>query len=277
MPDESAYSIAIHDLGPAWVPGGTSRDQPFWPQHADFIDGLVAAGRILLAGPFADRTGALLLFAADPPTVERLLAEDPFVVNGIFLPAVVRPWVCWVDPLATGLRNPAPPPPLDAAPSWRLILRRLKASDEPELLRIHRTPEVMRWWGPPDDMFPWDDLEATRLTIVVDGAIAGLIQYSEETEPKYRHASIDLFLDPAYHGRGIGTEAVSRVARMLVEEHGHHRVTIDPAAANEPAIRAYEKAGFRPVGIMRRYEHDATGDGWHDGLLMELIARPEPA
>jgi hypothetical protein len=26
---------------------------------------------------------------------------------------------------------------------------------------------------------------------------------------------------------------------------------------------------------MRSYERDVGGDGWHDGLLMELIAREE--
>jgi aminoglycoside 6'-N-acetyltransferase len=82
---------------------------------------------------------------------------------------------------------------------------------------------------------------------------------------------IDLFLDPAVHGRGIGTEVVRRVVRMLVDERGHHRVTIDPAASNVAAIRAYEKAGFRRVGVMRSYERDADGSGWHDGLLMELV------
>jgi aminoglycoside 6'-N-acetyltransferase len=108
--------------------------------------------------------------------------------------------------------------------------------------------------------------------IEVDGAVAGMIQFAEELEPKYRHASIDLFLDPALHNQGIGTDAVREVARMLVSERGHHRITIDPAAANAAAIRAYEKAGFKPVGVMRRYERDTGGAGWHDGLLMELIA-----
>ena len=101
--------------------------------------------------------------------------------------------------------------------------------------------------------------------IEVDGAVAGLIQFSEELEPKYRHASVDLFLDPALHGRGLGTEAVSAVVRHLIDERGHHRITIDPAAANAAAIRAYEKAGFSRVGIMRRYERDVGGGGWHDG------------
>jgi aminoglycoside 6'-N-acetyltransferase len=154
-----------------------------------------------------------------------------------------------------------------------LILRPLAEGDEAELLRIHATPEVARWWDVPDAGFPWhDDPESTRLTIEVDGAVAGMIQFLEELEPKYRHASIDLFLDPAVHGRGLGTEAVRRVVRHLIDERGHHRITIDPAVANNAAIRAYEKAGFKPVGVMRRYERDAGGDGWHDGLLMELLA-----
>jgi aminoglycoside 6'-N-acetyltransferase len=41
---------------------------------------------------------------------------------------------------------------------------------------------------------------------------------------------------------------------------------------NEAAIRAYEKAGFRRVGVMRRYERNPDGSGWRDGLLMELVA-----
>ena len=153
-----------------------------------------------------------------------------------------------------------------------LSLRPLATDDAPELRRISEAPEVVRWWDVPDEDFPWEEAGATRLTIEVGGAVAGMVQFCEEVDPKYRHASIDVFLDPAFHGRGLGTEAVRRVARHLVEERGHHRITIDPAAANLAAIRAYEKVGFRRVGILRRYERDVGGDGWHDGLLMELLA-----
>ena len=153
-----------------------------------------------------------------------------------------------------------------------LRLRALTADDAAELRRILCEEEVARWWGPPAEGFPFDEPEATRLVIEVGGRVAGLIEYHEELEPRYRHASIDVFLDPALRGQGIGTEAVRRVVAILVEERGHHRITIDPAADNVAAIRSYEKAGFRPVGVMRRYEQDADGAAWHDGLLMELIA-----
>jgi aminoglycoside 6'-N-acetyltransferase len=153
-----------------------------------------------------------------------------------------------------------------------MVLRPLAEDDAAELRRILETPEVARWWDVPDEDFPWDEPESTRLTIEVDGAVAGLIQFSEELDPKYRHAAIDLFLDPALHGRGLGTEALRRVVRHLIEDRGHHRITIDPAAANVAAIRSYEKVGFRRVGVMRAYERDVGGGGWHDGLLMELVA-----
>jgi aminoglycoside 6'-N-acetyltransferase len=153
-----------------------------------------------------------------------------------------------------------------------LTLRPLAEADAGELRRILATPEVARWWDAPEDGFPLaDDPDSVRLTIEVDGRVAGMVQHWEETDPKYRHAGIDLFLDPAVHGRGIGTEVVRRAVRMLIDERGHHRITIDPAASNAAAIRAYEKAGFRRVGVMRRYERDADGSGWHDGLLMELV------
>ena len=150
-----------------------------------------------------------------------------------------------------------------------LTLRPLAEADVPELTRIIRTPAVARWW---DDGVPWEESDATLLTITVGERIAGLIQYGEETDAKYRHASIDIFVDPALHGRGIGTEAIRRLVRHLIEERGHHRITIDPAAANAQAIRAYEKAGFTPVGVMRRYERDMATGEWHDGLLMELVS-----
>jgi aminoglycoside 6'-N-acetyltransferase len=77
-------------------------------------------------------------------------------------------------------------------------------------------------------------------------------------------------LHPRWHGRGLGADAVRRLARHLFEDRGHHRITIDPAAHNERAIRAYRRVGFRPVGVMRRYERGGDGT-WHDGLLMDLL------
>ena len=90
------------------------------------------------------------------------------------------------------------------------------------------------------------------------------------TIPDYRHAGIDLFLGPGHQGHGLGRDAIRTVTRWLFEERGHHRLTIDPSAANARAIRTYEAVGFRPVGVMRAYERGPDGT-FHDGLLMDLL------
>jgi RimJ/RimL family protein N-acetyltransferase len=155
----------------------------------------------------------------------------------------------------------------------RVRLVTVAAEHVADLQRILQTPEVrLRWSDEAGDDWPFDDPSVTPLAVLLEGEVCGLVQYGEEEDPMYRHASIDIFLDPAVHGRGVGRDAVRTMARFLVRERGHHRPVIDPAADNEPAIRCYRAVGFRPVGIMRRYERDADGTGWHDGLLMDLLA-----
>lgn len=148
----------------------------------------------------------------------------------------------------------------------------LAAGDASALRAIHADPAVAAWWDEPEPDFPLaDEPEATRFTIRHRGEIAGMIQYGEELEPKYRHASIDLFVAPAHHRQGVASEAIGLVVDHLIASRGHHRITIDPAAANTAAIGCYAKAGFRPVGVLRRAERDSDGAGWHDALLMELV------
>ncbi|MGD8168868.1 GNAT family N-acetyltransferase [Herbiconiux sp. P16] len=158
----------------------------------------------------------------------------------------------------------------------QVVLAPVVAGDVAELRRIRLTLEVAARWGADDTAppWPWDDPDTVVFTVQLrhEGGIVGMIQYSEETEPAYRHASIDIFLDPAVHGRGLGRDAVRTLATHLLRDRGHHRLTIDPATDNKAAIRAYAAVGFRPVGVLRQYERDPDGRGWHDALLMDLLA-----
>ena len=158
----------------------------------------------------------------------------------------------------------------------RVRLRSAAEADVPALAAIRRHPDVRRWWRGGDDLEAAvrEDLAeegTTGYVVEADGAVAGWIQWYEEDDPEYRHAGIDIYLDPAVRGRGLGVDAVRTLARHLVDDHGHHRIQIDPAADNAAAIRCYAKVGFRPVGTLRRYERGDDGT-WHDGLLMDLLA-----
>jgi aminoglycoside 6'-N-acetyltransferase len=158
----------------------------------------------------------------------------------------------------------------------QVTLRPPTAADVPELARIRTTEQVHRWWRGGDDMTKavTEDLaqpDVETFVIEHESKIVGAIQWQAETEPDYLHASIDIYIDPAVHGRGIGSDAVRTLARYLIVDRGHHRLVIDPAADNAAAIRCYSKVGFKPVGVMRRYERGDDG-AWHDGLLMDLLA-----
>jgi len=161
---------------------------------------------------------------------------------------------------------PAGAPPLRGE---TVTLRPLTADDAPALLALLTDPGVATWW----QRASWDQINeegATVFAIIVEGAVAGSIQYAEETDPDYHFASIDIFVGDAWQDRGVGSEAMRLLIGYLTDRRGHHRITVDPAAANDRAIHVYERLGFRRVGTMRAYERTKDG-AWRDALLMELI------
>ena len=137
-----------------------------------------------------------------------------------------------------------------------LTLRPLDDADVPELSRIIATPEVARWW---DERIAVeeDDGDATHLTIEIGGKVAGFVQYGEETDAEvpprqHRHLRRSRAARARLrHPRDRAARAApGRGARPSPDHDRPGRRT------TRPAIRAYEKAGFRPVGVMRRYERE---------------------
>lgn len=154
-----------------------------------------------------------------------------------------------------------------------VTLRPLGESDVDHLAHAIPADEgAMPWWGDdPERVRRWlTEERSTGLAIDVGDTLVGAILYHEETDPDYRSAGMDVVVLAPYAGRGLGPDALRTLARYLFEERGHHRISIDPAVKNHNAIRAYEKVGFRPVGILRRYERGPDGV-WRDGLLMEML------
>jgi aminoglycoside 6'-N-acetyltransferase len=156
----------------------------------------------------------------------------------------------------------------------RVRLRPVQPADEQALTRIFTDPEVARWWGDPSrsvrDVLNPEEGESCFM-VEVGADLVGMIQCVEETDPMYEHVGVDIALHSDWQGQGLGPDAIRTLAQHLIAVRGHHRLTIDPAAANTYAIKAYERVGFKPVGVMRQYERGPDGT-WHDGLLMELLA-----
>lgn len=150
-----------------------------------------------------------------------------------------------------------------------VALRDATEADVEPLLAILREPEVYRWWG--DETAEGLRAELDHAWVVeANGALAGLLLHYEESEPAFRHVTLDVSLRTALHARGVGRRAL----RLGIDHYvarGVHRFTIDPAAHNERAIRCYRAVGFRPVGVLREQWRDPDGV-WRDALLLDLLA-----
>ena len=157
--------------------------------------------------------------------------------------------------------------------SERVTLVDVDRAHLPALRDLFSLPEVAEAW-PGDNLSRLEDRvtedDVVGMVVEHEGEVIGFIQYSEELDPNYRYAMIDIVLHPDWCNRGLGTEALRTLARHLFDERRHHRIMIDPRGTNARAIASYRKVGFRDVGVMRQYELGNDGQ-WYDSLLMDLL------
>jgi aminoglycoside 6'-N-acetyltransferase len=150
-------------------------------------------------------------------------------------------------------------PPELTGPRVRLVA--CAPEHHARLREIHLEPEVRRWWQDPADDFPASMNRSINYTVMLDERVIGFAQWYSEAETIIRFAGLDLFLDPAVHGRGLGLETVRVLCAHLIDDHGFHRIVVDPEVENEIAIACLRKAGFRPVGVLREYCATASASG----------------
>jgi aminoglycoside 6'-N-acetyltransferase len=150
------------------------------------------------------------------------------------------------------------------------VIRPVTEDDVPAVVALLAQEGIREWWGVTPEA-EVRELIGSAFVIEVDGELAGWLQYDEETWFQGPRVAFDIAIADAFTGRGIGPAAL-REAVAHFTARGHHRFTIDPDVTNTRAIRAYEKAGFQPVGVMRKSSRIHREDDFSDDLLMELIA-----
>jgi aminoglycoside 6'-N-acetyltransferase len=144
--------------------------------------------------------------------------------------------------------------------------RPVTSADYPLLLAWLRAPHVREWWGDPEEELDSirdmvEGRDTTRPYVIelagraigyiqlwfVDDNVAHAAEYPWIAELPPGTVGVDISIgDSALLSRGIGSAALAAFTRRLRAE-GHETIVIDPDPANVRAVRAYAKAGFRPI------------------------------
>src|ERR1700728_4546180 len=87
--------------GPKWLHDSGVRQQPGWGEHAQFFDGLVERGVVVLGGPISsdddDDVALLVVDAEDEEGLRSILGEDPWATTEVLRLKEVRSWTLWLD------------------------------------------------------------------------------------------------------------------------------------------------------------------------------------
>jgi aminoglycoside 6'-N-acetyltransferase len=155
------------------------------------------------------------------------------------------------------------------------VVRQAIAFDVDLLVRWHADPAVAEFWD--GETFTREEMVARLARLDVDayvieagGEPVGYLQawFGDDRDD----CGIDMFLTPEARGRGLGPDSARTLARYLLREAGRTRVSVDPYLWNDRAVRAWKKAGFRPVE-----EREPDDEHLHAWLLMTFDPAHEPA
>ncbi len=151
-------------------------------------------------------------------------------------------------------------------------VRQATEDDVDLLVGWHADPDVSRYWD--DETFTREEMlqrlrrpRVDAFVVEANGEAIGYLQAWWDEDPPTQ-GGLDMFLIPEARGRGFGPDAALALARHLRDDRGWTRVTVDPYLWNEPAIRAWRKAGF--VDVEPRPADDEHPAPW---LLLEWEAR----
>ncbi len=135
--------------------------------------------------------------------------------------------------------------------------------DLPGILRIYNdaiVTGVATWDEEPWTMERrrewWAEHQADALTPVIvaeaDGEVAGMAYLSRMSQKSGWRFTLEdtIYVDPAYHGRGVGRALLSQLLG-LAGKQGTHVVVASITSSNEASIALHEALGFEYVGEIR--------------------------
>ncbi len=168
----------------------------------------------------------------------------------------------------------------------RLLLRPATPADARDVWQYRRLPAVYEWMTalPGDEdaytaLFCEPDRLAATLVVEHDGRVVGDLRLSIEDAwgqseiadaARATQAEIGWAFDPAVHGKGLATEASSRLIALCFEDLGMRRVTAGCFTDNDRSWLLMERLGMRREGTYRADSLHRDGR-WLDSCSYALL------
>jgi RimJ/RimL family protein N-acetyltransferase len=169
----------------------------------------------------------------------------------------------------------------------RLRLRAFEPGDHPALLALHAREDVTRYlpFGVRDADEVRDVLarkaastrleqegDALELAAVLreDGRLVGDVSLFHRSTT-HRAAEVGYVFDPAFHGRGLATEATAALLDIAFDHVGYHRVYGRLDARNAASARVLEKVGMRREAHL--VENEWLKGEWTDEVIYAVLDR----
>lgn len=166
-------------------------------------------------------------------------------------------------------------PPANSNPPVAVALRPVEPADLPRLFELQCDEESSKLAGVRPR--PWDAFQAVwaksladpnviSRVILANGELAGSISRFRMAEGAGAgHDSVGYWIDRAWWGRGIATQAL----RLFVREVAARPLHAQVAAENAASLKVLARAGF--VEVSRRF--DPGSERYIAGVVVELILR----
>lgn len=164
-----------------------------------------------------------------------------------------------------------------------VLVREFCMEDKEKLIEMYASlsEEAVRWGMPPytkEVVERWLSNLQNLLVLVglYDDKIVGHAQVYKLPHPRRKgKGDLVIYLHQDFHNVGLGTAMLAMLIELAKKE-GLHRIGLSVIADNKPAIRLYQKVGFKIEGVMKDSYFGEDGK-YHDELEMGLILTTCPA
>lgn len=160
-----------------------------------------------------------------------------------------------------------------------MIIREAKLSDLQQMVDIYNwaienttaTFDLNRQTT--DDRMDWFTHHTGTHPLIVselDGRVAGYCSLSKfrDKEAYAKTVEISVYIDPDYHGKGIGSALIEEIIKRA-KQLGHHVIIAGITAGNDVSVKIHEKFGFELCGNMKQVGFKFGK--WQDCLFYQLL------